>query len=270
LRPTSLLRVSAAHTIIGATALAAPAGAQALAIAVGRSPVPPSGAQPQASSEHTSSSAVPGSDTAPGASWARALRSVPATGTPAATRLRVARGGLEVLAGRSATVRGRLVSLTPLARAGSGLAGAKVLLERRGARGWLPVGMARTDRAGRFALRWRPGGASATARLRLLFSGDALHRRAVAALGRAFVLHPSIASWYYDGGFTACGFHATFGVANRVLPCGTRVLIRAGSHSVLAVVDDRGPFVWGRSWDLGQSTAAALRFSGVGTVWVSG
>ena len=77
------------------------------------------------------------------------------------------------------------------------------------------------------------------------------------------------ASWYNDGGNTACGFHARFGVANRTLPCGTKVALRYNGRSVTATVDDRGPFVGGRDWDLNQSTAAALGFGGVGTVWSS-
>jgi rare lipoprotein A (peptidoglycan hydrolase) len=36
---------------------------------------------------------------------------------------------------------------------------------------------------------------------------------------------------------------------------------------VTAVVDDRGPYVGGREWDLNQNTARALGFGGVGTVW---
>ena len=36
-----------------------------------------------------------------------------------------------------------------------------------------------------------------------------------------------------------------------------------------ATVDDRGPYVGGRTWDLNQNTAAALGFGGVGTVWAS-
>ena len=36
-----------------------------------------------------------------------------------------------------------------------------------------------------------------------------------------------------------------------------------------ATVDDRGPFVGGRTWDLNQNTAAALGFGGVGSVWSS-
>ena len=79
----------------------------------------------------------------------------------------------------------------------------------------------------------------------------------------------SVASWYSDAGTTACGFHAFYGVANRSLPCGTRVTFRVGGRSVNAVVDDRGPFVSGRDWDLNQNTAAALGFGGVGVVWSS-
>jgi rare lipoprotein A (peptidoglycan hydrolase) len=74
------------------------------------------------------------------------------------------------------------------------------------------------------------------------------------------------ASWYYDGGNTASGFHATYGVANRYLAFGTRVLFVYGGRRVTAVVDDRGPYIYGRTWDLNQNTAGALGFSGVATV----
>ena len=77
------------------------------------------------------------------------------------------------------------------------------------------------------------------------------------------------ASWYYDAGNTACGFHAQYGVANRTLPCGTKVAFRYGGRSVTATVDDRGPYVGGRDWDLSQTTAGALGFGGVGEVWSS-
>jgi rare lipoprotein A (peptidoglycan hydrolase) len=83
------------------------------------------------------------------------------------------------------------------------------------------------------------------------------------------VFSPDLASWYYDAGTTACGYHAGLGVANRTLPCGTRVAFHFGGRTVTAVVDDRGPYVGGRNWDLNQNTAAALGFAGTGTVWVS-
>lgn len=115
----------------------------------------------------------------------------------------------------------------------------------------------------------RPSASSGGAALglrRALLSGD----RATASSGGAAIpqtiYRQSIASWYEDAGSTACGFHARLGVANRELPCGTRVTFRYGARTVTAVVDDRGPYVGGRDWDFNQSTAAALGFSGVGTV----
>jgi len=81
--------------------------------------------------------------------------------------------------------------------------------------------------------------------------------------------HQAVTSWYYDGGNTASGFHAYYGVANLSLPCGTTVSLSSGGRTVQAVVDDRGPYVGGRTWDLNQNTAAALGFGGVGMVWSS-
>jgi len=81
------------------------------------------------------------------------------------------------------------------------------------------------------------------------------------------VFTQTVASWYYDGGSTACGFHAFYGVANRTLPCGTKVTFMYGERSVTATVDDRGPYVGGRDWDLNQNTAGALGFVGVEGIW---
>jgi rare lipoprotein A (peptidoglycan hydrolase) len=80
------------------------------------------------------------------------------------------------------------------------------------------------------------------------------------------------ASWYYDQGSTACGFHARYGVASPDVAyigpwiCGRHVEFYFDGRSVIATVDDAGPFIAGRSWDLGESTAGALGFSGVQTV----
>ena len=79
-------------------------------------------------------------------------------------------------------------------------------------------------------------------------------------------LQRAAASWYYDGGPTASGWHAYYGVANRYLRFGTRVLFRYRGRTVRAVVDDRGPYVYDRTWDLNQNTARALGMSGVVTV----
>jgi rare lipoprotein A (peptidoglycan hydrolase) len=74
------------------------------------------------------------------------------------------------------------------------------------------------------------------------------------------------ASWYDDAGQTASGWHATYGVANKYLAFGTRVHFVYGGRSVDAIVDDRGPYVGNRVWDLNEHTAAALAFGGLGVV----
>lgn len=74
------------------------------------------------------------------------------------------------------------------------------------------------------------------------------------------------ASWYNDAGNTASGYHSYYGVANKSMSFGTHVLFVYHGRSVEATVDDRGPYVGGRTWDLNQNTAGALGFGGVDTV----
>jgi rare lipoprotein A (peptidoglycan hydrolase) len=78
------------------------------------------------------------------------------------------------------------------------------------------------------------------------------------------------ASWYgpgFDGRTTASG--AVFDqegwtVASRTLPLGTMLLITRGERHVLALVNDRGPYVGGRVLDLSKGVAAALDTIGAG------
>jgi rare lipoprotein A (peptidoglycan hydrolase) len=65
-------------------------------------------------------------------------------------------------------------------------------------------------------------------------------------------------SWYGPGFYgkrTACGQALTtrlVGVAHRTLPCGTKVIFKNPSNgrSVTLTVVDRGPYAYGRDWDL--------------------
>jgi len=66
------------------------------------------------------------------------------------------------------------------------------------------------------------------------------------------------ASFYFDGGQTACGFHARYGFASLFLPCGARVLMRGPGGQVIATMQDRGPFSPGRLFDLNPPLKAAL------------
>jgi rare lipoprotein A len=129
------------------------------------------------------------------------------------------------------------------------------------------LALARTFGNGRFDFRYRVNVGDTA--LRVNFAGSASAHAASAAAGEIVGLTPAIASWYYDAGSTACGFHATYGVANRTLPCGTKVTLSYGGRTVIATVDDRGPFVSGRSFDLNQNTARNLGMWGVARLYAS-
>jgi hypothetical protein len=79
-------------------------------------------------------------------------------------------------------------------------------------------------------------------------------------------------SWYGPGFYgrkTASGAVLTqdmMNVAHRSLALGTRIQFEYRGRTCVAVVNDRGPYVGGRTFDLGPGTAQTLGFSGVGTV----
>lgn len=160
---------------------------------------------------------------------------------------------LEVLGGHAVRIRGRVIPAQ---------AGRPVVLQAWGDRGWRPLAAAVSGAEGYFRVRYLAASLGAQ-RLRVR-SADS-----VALLAPITVFQETVASWYDDAGSTACGFHATMGVANKTLPCGTRVTFRLGGRMVTATVDDRGPFVPGRDWDLNQNVAGALGVEGVATVWSS-
>jgi rare lipoprotein A len=213
--------------------------------------------------------------TKPTTSLARRVSAAGATGTPGtatptilpspvrrlsvAARLLVMRKSIGLIGGQHGLVSGKLLP---------GVGGRRVALQAGTGRGWHTVARTRTGRRGGYTMRFAAPAGSGVA-LRVRFAGDRLNSRSTAKAGVATVLQPTVASWYSDGGATACGFHAYYGVAHLSLPCGTKVTISNGSRSVVATVDDRGPFVGGRTYDLNQNVAGALGFGGVGTVYVS-
>ncbi len=78
------------------------------------------------------------------------------------------------------------------------------------------------------------------------------------------------ASWYASGSRTASG--APFkpnglSAAHRTMAFGTRVRFTnlANGRSIVAVVNDRGPFIPGRTWDVSRGAAVALGMLGAGT-----
>jgi hypothetical protein len=205
----------------------------------------------------TGSSATPRSAT-PSAGGA-AVAPSQAQRVSVAARFSVASHEFSVLGGQPVHVRGKL-----LPAAGN----RRVELVGGSGHSWHTLSAARTGRHGRFDLRYAPGG-TGQQWLHVRFAGDKRNVGAWAPAGRVTAFRPSLASWFTDGGATACGFHAYYGVANKSLPCGTKVTFRYGARSVTATVEDRGPYVGGREWDLNQNTASALGFGGIGTVWSS-
>jgi hypothetical protein len=167
--------------------------------------------------------------------------------------------------GRAVRVRG---ALKP------GLGGRTVRVQLRSRGGWKTVASARTGRAGRFRATWRASRAGSY-RLRVKFAGDRSNLGASRRLRGVYVYRPGAASWYgpgFYGGRTACGYTmnaSTKGVANKSLPCGTRVRFRYHGRTTVAKVIDRGPYSGGREWDLTPATKQALGFGSTGTVWTT-
>jgi rare lipoprotein A len=204
------------------------------------------------------SSAQPASESSSAESSASPLR-------PAA-HVAAARTRLVIRSGQFATPAGSMVVVHGLLKPGE--RGAEVKLETRADRHWHTLAVGHTRRSGRFGIRYRVQGLGETA-ISVRFDGSRRARAVSAAAGKIVALAPIIASWYDDEGNTACGFHATYGVANKTLPCGTKVTLAYGRRTVVATVDDRGPYVYGRTFDLNQNTARYLGMWGVGRVFAS-
>jgi len=86
------------------------------------------------------------------------------------------------------------------------------------------------------------------------------------------VYRSSLATQYgpgFYGRLTACGQRLrrnTLGVANRRLPCGTKVAIYYNGRTIVVPVIDRGPFANGADWDLTEATGRALGIAGTAQI----
>jgi len=161
---------------------------------------------------------------------------------------------LNIQTGSRVTVKGRTAA--PMT--------ASLQIQRRGR--WVTLDRDRTNRAGKFVLRKRIAGAmSSRARVRLN-NGD------TRLLGRLNVYRRALASWYGPGLFgnkLGCGGTlktGSLGVANKSLPCGTKVTFRHNGRVLRVPVIDRGPYVGAREYDLTAATARKLGFSGHGPI----
>jgi rare lipoprotein A len=131
-----------------------------------------------------------------------------------------------------------------------------------------------TKANGTFALRWLPVQPGSYA-VRVYGVHD---RRTTGSRSpaRKLTTYRLAGASYYGRGLygngVACGgtlMPGTMGVANKTLPCGTKVKLRYHGRSVTVPVIDRGPYVAGRDYDLTEAVKRKLGFPGVGTVLAS-
>jgi peptidoglycan lytic transglycosylase len=124
-----------------------------------------------------------------------------------------------------------------------------------------------TQSDGTYRVRWHAQG-SGTYRARATVADTNVrsHRMTV------YAFRPAAASYYgpglYGGGL-ACGgtlSPGSLGVANKTLPCGSKVTLRYHGKTVTVPVIDRGPYAGNREYDLTAATKAKLGFPSTGTV----
>jgi rare lipoprotein A (peptidoglycan hydrolase) len=164
---------------------------------------------------------------------------------------------------RTHLVKGRALRVSGAVR--SAQAGQDVRLQVRKRGSWVTLDSTKTGPAGRYSLRYRT---KRNGSWPLRVHAASANR----LLGRLNVYRHAAASWYGPGlfgGHLACGgtlTPGTLGVANKSLPCGTKVNLRYNGRSVRVPVIDRGPYVGGREYDLTAATKQRLGFAGHGYV----
>jgi rare lipoprotein A len=182
----------------------------------------------------------------------------PATQLPVILSSRVLREN--VLLGRSVSVIGSLEPNTDTE---------VVTLQGRHGHAWTVLAATHSVATGVFTLRFRPSHVGAMT-MRVQASGALGVIQTTSA--KVDVYHRVLASWYGPGGRTACGEELTaktLGVANKTLPCGTRVTLHYHHRTLRVRVIDRGPYVAGRDYDLTYATKRALGAGDLTELWAT-
>lgn len=189
-----------------------------------------------------------------------AVSSSQTAATAAAPQVRAA-ASRHVRSGRKVVVKGTVAP---------GQTGRIVVIQTRRSGKWRRITRARTAANGAFRATWRARGTGRVA-VRARIGGTGTTSRSL----RVTVYRPVQASWYGPGLYgnkLACGGRlttGTIGVANKSLPCGTKVTLRYRGRAVTVPVVDRGPYVGNRVYDLTAATKRRLGFGSTGVVWSS-
>ena len=132
----------------------------------------------------------------------------------------------------------------------------------------------KTGPGGKFAVTWTPPGPGEYD-VRASAAGTETTTGSESKSIDVTVYRKASASWYGPGLYgnpTACGgtlTPSTMGVANKSLPCGTKLTLRYHGESVKVEVIDRGPYAGDREFDLTAAVKQKLGFPSTGTVLAS-
>ena len=93
-------------------------------------------------------------------------------------------------------------------------------------------------------------------------------------VARAYPGLRAVASYYGSGSGKRTASGARYDplgmtYAHRVYPFGTRLRVSYGEHSVVCCVNDRGPFIKGRTLGISPGVARALGLTGAGIAHVT-
>lgn len=154
-------------------------------------------------------------------------------------------------------------------------AGDLVEIQRRGRQtgfAWADTTHATVSSDGSFTATWPTNHIGRFAIRAVVLTGTAARAASASPSLTITVYRPSLATQYGPGFWgqrTACGeilHRNTLGVANRTLPCGTRVSILYQGRTLVVPVIDRGPYAHGADWDLTMATGRALGIPGTATI----
>ncbi len=152
-------------------------------------------------------------------------------------------------------------------KAGGSAAGERIEIERRGRQTdwrWQPTAHSTAHRGGSFTVVWPANHIGRFAVRAVIFSSRTSHAASSSPSVAITVYRTAIATLYgpgFWGSRTACGKvlrRGTLGVANRTLPCGSRVSLYYAGRTIVVPVIDRGPYANHADWDLTMATGRAL------------
>jgi rare lipoprotein A len=136
---------------------------------------------------------------------------------------------------------------------------------------WTPTATATVAPGGSFSAPWATNHIGQF-QVRAIVENASAQASAASPTVSVVVYLPAIATYYGPGFFgqhLACGGtlkRTTLGVANRMLPCGTKVDLLYDGSTLTVPVIDRGPYANHANWDLTEATAKALGMTGTETI----